>query len=122
MQITMLKSKLHRVRVTAAELEYEGSCAIDSALMTQADILPFEQLHIYNVSTGARFTTYAITADAGSGTVSVNGAAARLAAVGDVLIVCTYAVMTRQQATEFVPTALFVDANNAVATKGGEDA
>ncbi|MDQ6951620.1 MAG: aspartate 1-decarboxylase [Mariprofundales bacterium] len=112
MQLTMLKSKLHRVRVTAAELEYEGSCAIDAALMAAADILPFEQLQIYNVSNGERFTTYAIVAAAGSGTISVNGAAAHRAAVGDLLIVCTYATMDGAQAREFQPTTLFVDGDN----------
>lgn len=110
----MLKAKLHRVRVTAAELEYAGSCAIDRDLMARAGILPFEQLQIYNVTTGARFTTYAIAAEAGSGTISVNGAAARLAAVGDLLIICAYATMPQHEAVGFVPTTLLVDAHNRV--------
>ncbi|MDX8406035.1 MAG: aspartate 1-decarboxylase, partial [Mariprofundus sp.] len=76
MKLTMLKSKIHRVTVTHAELDYEGSCAIDQNLLDQANILPFEQLHIYNVANGERFTTYAITAERGSGTIGVNGAAA----------------------------------------------
>ncbi len=112
MMITMLKSKLHRVRVTAAELTYEGSCAIDVTLMQQADILPHEQLHIYNVNTGARFTTYAIEAERDSGTISVNGAAARLAAVGDLLIICTYATMSQEEAHNHQPATLFVDEAN----------
>ena len=91
MKLTMLKSKIHRVTVTHAELDYEGSCAIDLNLMDQANILPFEQLHIYNVNNGERFTTYAITAPRGSGTIGVNGAAAHKASPGDLLIICTYA-------------------------------
>ncbi|MDX8408624.1 MAG: aspartate 1-decarboxylase [Mariprofundales bacterium] len=112
MKVTMLKSKLHRVRVTAAELAYEGSCAIDADLMAQADISPFEQLQIYNVSNGERFTTYAIVAAAGSGTISVNGAAAHKASVGDLLIVCTYAIMSRKKVEGFQPIAVFVDGDN----------
>ena len=93
MRLTMLKSKLHRATVTHAELDYEGSCAIDEKLMRAAGILPFEQLHIYNVSNGERFTTYAIVAEAGSHTIGINGAAAHKAKVVHTLIICTYAEM-----------------------------
>ncbi|MDX8389015.1 MAG: aspartate 1-decarboxylase [Mariprofundaceae bacterium] len=112
MNITMLKSKLHRTTVTHAELDYEGSCAIDQGLMEQANILPFEQLHIYNVSNGERFTTYAITAPRGSGTIGVNGAAAHKASTGDLLIICTYSGMSEGKAKCFQPVLVYVDENN----------
>ena len=83
MQRTMLKSKLHRVTVTHAELHYEGSCAIDQNLLDAADIKEYQQIEIYNVTNGERFSTYAIAAERGSGIISVNGAAARRAAAGD---------------------------------------
>jgi aspartate 1-decarboxylase len=102
MQRTMLKSKLHRVTVTHAELHYEGSCAIDENLLDAADIREYQQIDIYNVNNGERFTTYAIRAERGSGTISVNGAAARKAAAGDLLIIATYAVMNE---IEFPTTA-----------------
>jgi len=100
--------------VTHAELEYEGSCAIDQHLMQQANILPFEQLHIYNVSNGERFTTYAITAPRGSATIGVNGAAAHKAAAGDLLIICTYAEMNAAEAEHFNPALVYVDSDNAM--------
>ncbi|MDQ6996013.1 MAG: aspartate 1-decarboxylase [Mariprofundus sp.] len=114
MKLTMLKSKIHRVTVTHAELDYEGSCAIDQNLMNKANILPFEQLHIYNVSNGERFTTYAITAPRGSGIVGVNGAAAHKANAGDLLIVCTYADMKAAEAEHFNPALVYVDHHNVI--------
>ncbi|MFQ5582443.1 MAG: aspartate 1-decarboxylase [Mariprofundaceae bacterium] len=114
MNITMLKSKLHRATVTHAELDYEGSCAIDQDLLDAANILPFEQLHIYNVSNGERFTTYAITAPRGSGTIGVNGAAAHKASPGDLVIICTYAEMDAKEAERFQPALVYVDGNNAI--------
>src|SRR3546814_5443188 len=90
MQLHMLKCKLHRACVTHAELDYEGSCAIDSKLLELANILEYEQIQIYNVTNGQRFTTYAIRAEAGSGIISVNGAAAHRAGVGDRVIICAY--------------------------------
>ncbi len=114
MNISMLKSKIHRVVVTHAELDYEGSCAIDQDLMDAADILPFEQLHLYNVSNGERFTTYAIAAERGSGTIGVNGAAAHKAQAGELLIICTYAQCRREQAQRYQPKLVYVDANNAI--------
>jgi len=115
MNITMLKSKIHRVTVTHAELDYEGSCAIDLNLLEAANILPFEQLHIYNVNNGERFTTYAIEAPRGSGTIGVNGAAAHKANAGDLLIICTYAEMEANAARHFSPALVYVGADNAIA-------
>jgi len=114
MKLNMLKSKIHRVTVTHAELDYEGSCAIDQTLMEKANILPFEQLHIYNIANGERFTTYAITAPRGSGTIGVNGAAAHKANVGDLLIICTYAEMKVAEAEHFNPALVYVDQHNTI--------
>jgi len=114
MNITILKSKLHRATVTHAELDYEGSCAIDQVLMDAAGIQPFEQLHIYNISSGARFTTYAIAAPRGSGCIGMNGAAAHKARVGDCVIICTYAGMSEGEARCFRPKLVYVDAGNRI--------
>jgi len=114
MQRTLLKSKLHRVRVTASELEYEGSCAIDELLLEAADIREYEQIDIYNVNNGERFTTYAIRGQRGSGMISVNGAAARKAAVGDVLIIATYAVYMEMEAAQHEPKLVYVDEKNRI--------
>ncbi len=118
MHVTMLKGKLHKARVTHCELEYEGSCAIDTRLLDAAGILPFEQIHIYNVDNGERFTTYAIEAEAGSGVISVNGAAAHKAAVGHRVIICAYAQMDAQEAREFAPNLVYLDARNAISRTG----
>ena len=118
MKITMLKSKLHRATVTHAELDYEGSCAIDQALMDAAGILPFEQLHIYNVTSGERFTTYAISAPRGSGQIGMNGAAAHKARVGECVIICTYAEMTGAEAQRFHPRLVYVDIDNRITHTG----
>jgi aspartate 1-decarboxylase len=114
MQRTLLKSKLHRVRVTASELEYEGSCAIDELLLEAADIREYEQIDIYNVNNGERFTTYAIRGQRGSGLISVNGAAARKAAVGDVLIIASFAVYTELEAAQYEPRLVYVDEKNRI--------
>ncbi len=114
MQRTMLKSKLHRVTVTQAELHYEGSCAIDAALMEAADIKEYQQIEVYNVTNGERFSTYAIRAERGSGTISVNGAAARKAAPGDLLIICTYAAVNEIELTRYAPNLIYVDARNRI--------
>ena len=106
----MLKSKLHRVRVTQADLDYEGSLSLDPVLMRAADILPFEQVAVANVATGARFETYAIAGEPGE--VKLNGAAARLGATGDLLIVMTYAQATEAEAREWTPTVVLVDGQN----------
>lgn len=114
MQRTMLKSKLHRVTVTQAELHYEGSCAIDDDLLDAADIREYQQIEIYNVSNGERFSTYAIRAERGSGTISINGAAARLAAPGDLIIICSYVSMNEAELQKFEPDLVYVDAKNRI--------
>ena len=114
MQITLLKSKLHHATVTHAELEYEGSCAIDGALLAAANIQEYEQIQIYNLANGERFTTYAIRAEDGSGIISVNGAAAHKANPGDRIIICTYAGLSQQEATVFKPTLVYLDADNQI--------
>jgi len=117
MQRTMLKSKLHRVRVTHSELDYEGSCAIDEELLDAADIREYQQIEIYNVNNGERFTTYAIRAQRNSGIISVNGAAARKAAPGDILIIATYAVYNEIELEKFKPELVYVDAMNRIKDK-----
>lgn len=114
MQRTMLKSKLHRVTVTHSELNYEGSCAIDENLMEAADIREYQQIDIYNVTNGERFTTYAIRAERGSRVISVNGAAARKAAVGDLLIIASYAMFNEVELARFEPTMVYFDPGNHV--------
>jgi aspartate 1-decarboxylase len=108
----MLKSKLHRVTVTHSELHYEGSCAIDQDLLDAADIREYQQIDIYNVNNGERFTTYAISAERGSGIISVNGAAARKAAPGDLLIIATYAMYDEVELAKFEPDLVYVDSRN----------
>lgn len=115
MQTTMLKAKLHRPSVTHSELGYEGSCAIDGKILDFAGIREYEQIQIYNVNNGARFTTYAIRAEEGSRIFSVNGAAARLAAVGDVLIICTYCSVNEEEAARHKPRLVYFDAQNEIA-------
>ena len=102
MQRTMLKSKLHRVTCTASELHYEGSCAIDQDLLDAADIREFQQIEIYNINNGERFSTYAIAAQRGSGIISVNGAAAHKASRGDLLIIAAYAAYTEAEVRRLV--------------------
>ena len=112
MQRTMLKSKIHRATVTGADIDYQGSITLDPHLMKAADILPHEKVHVLDVDNGARFETYAIEGDAGSGTVQVNGAAARLVQVGDTVIVLTYAQYEEAELTE--PQVVRVDGNNRI--------
>jgi len=114
MQRMMLKSKIHRVTVTQAELHYEGSCAIDENLLDAADIKEYQQIDIFNVNNGERFTTYAIRAEHGTGTISVNGAAARKAAPGDLLIIASYAMMNEIELVNFEPDLVYVDAKNRI--------
>ncbi len=114
MQRTMLKSKLHRVTVTQAELHYEGSCAIDEDLLDAADIKEYQQIEIWNVNNGERFTTYAIKAERGTGTISVNGAAARKAAPGDLIIIASFAAYNELELTKFEPDLVYVDARNRI--------
>jgi aspartate 1-decarboxylase len=118
MQLTLLKCKLHRACVTHAELDYEGSCAIDRDLMQMAGILPYEQIQIYNIANGERFTTYAIEAEAGSRVISVNGAAAHKAAPGDRVIICAYAVLDESELASFKPSLVYLDEQNRVIRTG----
>ena len=114
MRRIMMKSKLHRVHVTHAELEYEGSVAVDSKLLDAADIREYERVEIYNLKNGERFSTYAIRAEAGSGIVSVNGAAAHKADPGDIVIICAYAEYEERELVNFKPRLVYVDANNRI--------
>lgn len=114
MQLHMLKCKLHRACVTHAELDYDGSCAIDSKLLELAGILEFEQIDIYNITNGERFTTYAIQAEPGSGIISVNGAAAHRARVGDRVIICAYGMMDSTAARTYKPRLVYLDEKNRV--------
>jgi aspartate 1-decarboxylase len=120
MQRIMLKSKLHRVHVTHAELDYEGSCAIDEDLLDAADMREYQQIDIYNVSNGERFTTYAIRAQRGSGIISVNGAAAHKAKPGDIIIIATYAMYNELELQKFHPQLVYVDADNRIVRMGRE--
>lgn len=114
MQLTLLKAKLHQARVTHAELEYEGSCAIDGALLDLAGIREYEQIDIYNLAGGQRFTTYAIRAEEGSGIISVNGAAAHQASPGDRVIICSYARLSENEAAAHKPTLVYLNETNQV--------
>jgi aspartate 1-decarboxylase len=109
---TMLQAKLHRVRVTEADLHYEGSCGIDRALLDASGMRPNQYIEIYNIANGERFTTYVIEAPRGSGTISLNGAAARKAMVGDLLIICTYAQYSEAELQAHRPVVVLVDADN----------
>jgi len=120
MQLTLLKCKLHRACVTHAELDYEGSCAIDEELMARAGIREYEQIQIYNVTNGERFTTYAIRAEAGSRVISVNGAAAHRASPGDRVIICAYATMGEAEADAFKPSLVYLDEHNLVVRTGDQ--
>lgn len=112
MQLTLLKGKIHRAVVTQCDLNYEGSISIDATLLERSGILPYEQVDVLNVNTGDRFTTYAIAAPAGSGTVGINGAAARLAQKGDLVIIIAYARMPEMEAKSFQPRVVLVDGAN----------
>ncbi|HNV88575.1 MAG TPA: aspartate 1-decarboxylase [Methylotenera sp.] len=114
MQRTMLKSKLHRVHVTHSELHYEGSCAIDETLLEAANIREYEQIDIYNVTNGERFSTYAISAERDSGIISVNGAAAHKANPEDIIIIASYAVYNEIELVKFNPQLVYVDARNRI--------
>jgi len=118
---TMLKSKIHRARVTKANLHYEGSITIDAALMEAADILPFEKVHVLDVDNGARLETYAIEGERGSGVICINGAAARLVAAGDTVIIISYATLTEEEVRRHQPALVYVNAQNAIVSrKGGQ--
>jgi aspartate 1-decarboxylase len=109
---------LHRVTATHADLHYEGSCAIDEDLLDAANIREYEQIDIWNVNNGERFTTYAIRAERGSGVISVNGSAARRAAPGDILIIATFAIYNEVELTKYEPELIYVDSQNRITRRG----
>jgi len=114
MLVTMLQAKLHRATVTHSELEYEGSCAIDGKLLETAGIHEYQQIDIYNITNGERFTTYAIRAEAGSGIISVNGAAAHKAAPNDMVIIAAYIQVEQRELAKFKPTLVYLDNTNRI--------
>ena len=118
MNLTMFHSKIHRARVTQADLDYVGSITIDQDLLDAADILVGEQLAVVDVTNGSRFETYTIAGERGSGVIGINGAAAHLAKVGDVVIIIAYASMTRDEAKVFVPNVVHVNADNKIVHLG----
>lgn len=111
---TMLKSKIHRAKVTDANLHYEGSITIDPVLMEAADILPFEQVHVVDIDNGARFETYTIEGERGSGVICLNGAAARLVQKGDLVIIISYTTIAEDEASNVQPKIVKVDAENRI--------
>jgi aspartate 1-decarboxylase len=114
MQRNMLRAKLHRATVTEADLHYEGSCGIDEDLPDAADMKEFEYIELYNINNGERFSTYVIKAPRGSGVISLNGAAARRAQVGDLMIICTYAPMTEAEVASYKPKVVLLDGHNRI--------
>ncbi|MDR1076911.1 MAG: aspartate 1-decarboxylase [Xanthomonadaceae bacterium] len=114
MQLSLLKAKIHRATVTLAELNYEGSIAIDGLLLKASGLREYEQVHIYDINNGQRFSTYVIRAEEGSGVISLNGAAARMVQVGDLIIICAYAGFSEAEAESFKPTLVYVDGQNRV--------
>lgn len=110
----MLKSKIHRARVTSVNVDYEGSISIDKELMEAADILQFEKVHVLDVDNGSRFETYAIEAEKGSGKIMVNGAAARLVSKGDMVIILSYATISEEEARRHAPVLVYVDVKNSI--------
>jgi aspartate 1-decarboxylase len=116
MQRTMLKSKIHRATVTEADLNYIGSLTLDRDLMEAADLLPGEQVHVVDINNGARLETYVIEGPPGSGTVCINGAAARMVHSGDIVIIISYAVTPDDEAAKLVPSIVFVDGSNQIVT------
>ena len=119
---TMLKSKIHRARVTDCNIDYEGSITIDSNLLKAADILPYERVEILNINNGARFSTYAIEGNPGSGDICLNGAAARLACVDDVIIIITYQQAPAAEAGQVKPRMIYVDRHNRIKSTRNVDA
>lgn len=109
---TLLQAKLHRVKLTHADLNYEGSCGIDEALLEASGIIPNQHIDIYNIANGQRFSTYAIRAPRGSGEISLNGAAARLGCVGDLLIICAYSGYEERELANYRPVVVLVDDQN----------
>jgi len=115
----MLRSKIHRARVTATNVDYEGSITIDKTLMEAADMLPYEMVHVLDINNGARFQTYVIEGEAGSGVIGLNGAAARLVSKGDIVIILSYCTVPDEDARHFEPRLVYVDANNRIVRQKG---
>ena len=111
---TMLKSKIHRARVTQVNLDYEGSITVDRSLMEAADLYQYEKVDVLNVNNGARFSTYVIEGEPGSGTIGLNGAAARMAVVNDLVIIVSYRTMSDENARTLQPVVVHVDALNRI--------
>jgi aspartate 1-decarboxylase len=114
MQRFMLKSKIHRVTVTDADLHYEGSISIDEKLMEEAAMVPYEKVDIYDINNGARFSTYIITGERDSGIICLNGAAARMVAKGDLIIIATFVMVDDAESKDWKPKCVFVDADNKI--------
>lgn len=114
MERRMMKSKIHRARVTESNLDYEGSITIDETLMEKANIIPYEQVDIYNVTNGERFTTYAIKGERNSGVICINGAAAHRGRKGDIIIIVTYANYSESELSAFKPAKVYVDELNRI--------
>ena len=112
MERILCKSKIHRATVTQADLDYEGSCTIDANLLKMADIMAYEEVHIWNVTNGSRMTTYAIEGEPDSGVICINGAAAHYAKPGDVVIIASFARYSEREARNHRPRLVFVDENN----------
>jgi len=112
MRRTVLKSKIHRATVTAANLDYEGSLTIDEDLLEASDILPHEQIHVWDVTNGTRLITYALAGERGSGTIQVNGAGAHVIKTGDIVIIATFTTMKTKEAQRYTPLVVLADATN----------
>ena len=117
---TMLKGKIHRARVTEANIDYEGSITIDQVLMEAADILPYEQVHVLDVNNGARLVTYTIEGERGSGIICINGAAAKLVSKGDTVIIISYCTVSESEARNLTPKLVYVNSQNAIVEKPKE--
>ncbi len=114
MKREFLKSKIHRAVITESNLEYEGSITIDEEIMEAARLKPYERVYIYNINNGARFDTYVIAGAAGSGTIGLNGAAARLGEIGDKIIIVSYCILSEEEASGFQPTIILMDEKNKI--------
>ena len=112
MQITVLKSKIHRATITGSNLQYEGSITIDNCLLNSANIIPYEQVHVVNVTNGSRLITYAISSEAGTGDIILNGAAARLGSIGDIIIIIAYCSIDEDESQRHIPKVVCVDSKN----------
>ena len=116
----MLKSKIHRATITQADVDYEGSITLDQDLLEAAQMLPYEQVHVWNVTRGTRLQTYTLEGERGSGTVCINGAAAHLMHPGDLVIIATFANMSEAEASKYEPRVVFVDDKNKIVGEGAE--